>query len=264
MSKLFQLQSYITYWLDQVDERSLHSPFFYDLYTNVIQKKESSSLGESLIEALRARLLQTDMIIEVEDFGSGAVLKSNKRNVKDIARTSLSPQHYSSLYARLIERFKCKTIVELGTSLGINTLYLAGPPGVTVYTFEGSPKIASIAKSTFDFAGATNIRLIEGNIKATLGSFAGSAPKLDFIFIDAHHELSATLDYFNVLLPRVHHGTLILVDDIHYNPGMSEAWSTLKRHPLVYGSIDLFRVGILLFDPSLNKQHVVLQFRTLN
>ena len=259
MGKFFQLRSDITYWLDEVDERSLHSPFYYDLYTKVINTNEAV-VDENKLEQLRSKLLTTDLMIDVDDHGSGAVLPNGKRNVRDIARTSLSPAKFSSLYTRLISHFKIKTIVELGTSLGINASYLASVPGTSVTTFEGSRAIASVAKSTIEFAALSNVTIIEGPSQITLPDYVGRAPKLDFVFMDAHHEYKPTLQYFSLLLTRLHAGSIMLIDDIHYSAGMEAAWKELKAHPLVYGSIDLYRVGILLFDPSLNKQHVVLQF----
>ena len=44
------------------------------------------------------------------------------------------------------------------------------------------------------------------------------------------------------------------------SPEMEKAWNELSRHPLVYGSVDLFRCGILFFEPALNKQHFVWAF----
>jgi hypothetical protein len=58
---------------------------------------------------------------------------------------------------------------------------------------------------------------------------------------------------------KVHPNSIIIIDDIHYSPEMAAAWKVIKNHRLVYASADLFRCGIVFFDPSLNKQHVILQ-----
>jgi predicted O-methyltransferase YrrM len=259
MNRFHQIRSYLTYWLDQIDERSLHSPFFFDLYQDVIKK--SSGLPEyAAIEVLRKKLSQSTDEIEVLDLGSGSMLPPGKRRVGAIARTSLSQKKYSQLYAALIRRFGCRNIIELGTSLGINSLYLSCTAGSTVTTFEGAPAIASYAQSTLEFAGRTNVKIIEGDIAITLPRFLASSAKIDFAFIDANHRYEPTLQYFRTILPGTHTQSLILVDDIHYSPEMEHAWQDLKRYPTVYGSADLYKVGILFFDPSLNKQDVVLQF----
>lgn len=197
----------------------------------------------------------------MQDHGAGSIhLNDGDRKVCDIAQTSLSPKKYSLLYYRICQHIQARRIVELGTSFGINALYLAQTPGSTVTTFEGTPSIADMARSTFEFAAVKNIRLIEGNITKTLPEFLFQAPKSDFVFIDANHRYEPTRQYFEWFLRNIHSRSMIVVDDIHRSEEMETAWKEIKNHNLVYGSIDIFRCGIVFFDPSLNKQHVVLQY----
>jgi len=261
VSKFYQLKSYFSYWLDAIDEHSLHSPFLFDLYTKVIQI-ESEGILE--IEKLRASLLKTQSEIIVEDLGVGSEhFKNSKRAINDIASTSLSDVKFSLLYLRIAQHIDAKNIIELGTSLGINTLYLAQKKNAKVFTFEGSESIAEVAQDTFEFASAKNIELIKGNIDSTLYSNLSRMPKADLVFMDANHQYAPTLKYFEWLLMKIHHKSIIILDDIHSSPGMEKAWKEICKHDLVYVSIDLYRCGILFFDPSLNKQHVVLQFKIL-
>ena len=261
MSKLFQLKTYFNYWLDAVDEHSLHSPFLFDLYTKVI-KVESEGIVE--IEKLRADLLKTQREILVEDLGAGSRhFNNSKRAINEIADTSLSDLRFSLLYLRIAKYIDAKSIVELGTSLGINTLYLAQKKEAKVFTFEGSDAVAEIAQDTFEFASAKNIELIKGNIDTTLYSNLSRMPKIDLVFMDANHQYKPTIKYFEHLLDKIHHKSILILDDIHSSPEMEKAWRELRNHELVYTSIDLYRCGILFFDPSLNKQHVVLQFKML-
>lgn len=260
MITAFQIRSFISYWLDSVDSHSLHSPFFYDFYEKVIKSKVSHH-NYSVQEGLRRKLLENEMEINVTDLGAGSAHFNGKlRKVKDIARVSLSSPKFSQLYARISAHFHFKSIIELGTSLGINTLYLATEANATVTTFEGSPEIAEIAKDTFSFAEANNIRLIQGNIEKSLPQFLTPLKKIDFVFMDANHRYAPTVQYFKLLLTKIDVSSVIIIDDIHYSPEMEKAWNEIKNHPIVYGSVDLYRIGILFFDPSLNKQHVVLQF----
>jgi predicted O-methyltransferase YrrM len=262
VADFFQVKTYLHYWLDAVNEHSLHSPFLYDLYTKVIDVEPVPDLE---IEKLRFDLLKTHREIVVEDLGAKSKhFTDSKRKISDIAETSLSSIRFSSLYQRLTEYAEAKTVVELGTSFGLNTLYLAKRNGVKVYTFEGSDSIAEVSENTFEFAGAKNIELIKGNINSTLYSTLSRIPKVDVAFIDANHQYDATKKYFELLLAKVHHKSLMIIDDIHGNPGMNKAWKEICKHELVYVSLDLYRCGILFFDPSLNKQHVVLQVKILD
>ncbi|MFZ6010568.1 MAG: O-methyltransferase [Bacteroidota bacterium] len=258
-NKIFQAKSYFNYWLDAVDEHSLHSPFFFDFYTQVVKAKNGIREAAS-IETLRQKLLQDQGSIEVVDLGAGGSGTLQKKSIADIAKRTLSRPDFSSLYARMISYFNAKTILELGTAFGINTLYLAHRKDTSVTTFEGSPEIANTARSTFEFAGAKNIDLIVGNLDTTLSSYLQSIRKVDFVFIDANHRFYPTLKYADLIFAKVHSGSVLVIDDIHYSREMALAWEKIRGHKLVYGSADLFRCGIAFFDPSLNKQHVVLQF----
>ncbi len=257
MATFHQLKSYLHYWFLNVDEHSLHSPFFYDFYTKVL-----SAPTEPLVvaETLRLNLLTSKLVVTVNDLGAGAVLNSPTRSVKDIARSSLSTQQFSALYARTIEHFQCKHILELGTSLGINTLYLAHATGVTVTSFEGASTLAEIAKDTFKFSDVSNIRVLEGDIATTLPLYLNKAPKIDFAFVDANHRYAAVIRNFELLLKASHDKTILVFDDIHMDAGMEKAWGEIKSHELVYATADLFRCGFVFLDPSLNRQHWILRF----
>jgi len=254
---LFRIKSFLSYWLEAIDEHSLHSPFFYDLYTTQIKKRAAKEQFAE-IETLRTKLLQDERIISVKDPGSKAHRKS-QRKISTIARTSLSTPQFSSMFCRIVHYFKATCVVELGTSFGINTLYLAEKPDASVTTFEGATAIADIAALTFEFAGKKNINLIVGNIDHTLPAFLQRIRRVDFAFIDANHRYEPTIRYFEWLLKKVHDKSVLIMDDIHYSPEMERAWKVIQNHRLVYGSADLYRCGIVFFDPSLNKQHVILQ-----
>jgi predicted O-methyltransferase YrrM len=139
-------------------------------------------------------------------------------------------------------------------------LYLAQKNDARVTTFEGVPEIADIAKLTFEFSEASNIQMIQGNIDSTLPAYLQSIRKVDLIFMDANHRYQPTLNYFERLIPKITETSILIIDDIHYSAGMEKAWEQIKKHKIVYGSADLYRCGILFFDPSLNKQHVILQY----
>jgi predicted O-methyltransferase YrrM len=151
-------------------------------------------------------------------------------------------------------------VLELGTSLGINTLYLAQKKDAQITTFEGAEEIADIAAFNFEFLDAKNIKLVTGNLQQTLPQWASMNNKVDFAFIDANHRYEPTLRYTELLISKTHSQSILVIDDIHRSADMEGAWHELSRHPLVYVSVDLFRCGILFFDPSLTKQKVVLHF----
>jgi predicted O-methyltransferase YrrM len=257
----FQLRSFFTYFLDNVDEHSLHSPFFFKFYTQVLKTQlQSERIGR--LESYRKKLLQDDRSIMVEDLGAGsAYFKSNSsRKVSDIARTSLSPRKFSNLYSRIIEEYDYKNVIELGTSLGLNSLYLGLSAATHVKTFEGSQSVATIAEELFSFADSQNVKLVRGNIDLTLPIELSETDVLDFALIDANHRYAPTLSYFDMLASKVSSKGMVVLDDIHGSQQMERAWKAIQEDNRVHATADLYRCGLIFFDPSFDKQHVVLRF----
>lgn len=256
--KLQPIRSYLSHWLNQVDEHSIHSPFFFDFYKNVI-KKSRKATSNNKIEEIRGSLLNNNSNIEIEDLGAGSRHStSTTKSIAEVAKNSLSPEALSKLYQHIVHYNDARYIVELGTSMGLNTLYLAEKSDARVFTFEGSKSLANIALTHFELFEKKNIQLIEGNIDNTLTEFLQNTEKINFALLDANHRYEPTLRYFNLLVRRFNDKSILVVDDIHWSEEMEKAWKELYQHKLVYGSIDLFRCGILFFDPALNKQHFVL------
>ena len=153
-----------------------------------------------------------------------------------------------------------QTIFELGTSLGINTLYLAKAwTQGKVTTFEGCPETLKIAQQNFEKLKA-NIHTVEGNIDETLPEELKKHDKVDFVFFDANHRKSATLKYFHACLEKVDENTVFVFDDIYWTKDMGEAWDEIKNHHEVMLSIDLFDLGLVFFRKNQPKQHFLLRF----
>ncbi len=216
--------------------------------------------GADEIEAVRSKLLNNPFPIEVTNLGSVAPPPSGKEKLSDIATKSLTPAKTAQLYARIVKHFKPETIIELGTSLGITTLYLALRNEVQVVTLEGNKAVADIAITNFEFFDKKNILVVHGNIDKTLKEALFNIRKVDFALIDANHRYEPTMRYFEWISKRVKENSIVIIDDIYRSAEMAKAWKEISRHELVYGSIDLFRCGILFFEPSLGKQHFVWEF----
>jgi predicted O-methyltransferase YrrM len=152
--------------------------------------------------------------------------------------------------------------VELGTSLGITTCYMAkGNEKATVYTCEGSAAIAAIAKSSFAGQQAKNIELAEGDFARTLQPLLNKIGKIDFAFVDGNHRKEPTIEYFNKLLNHSTPSTILIFDDIHWSADMEAAWKEIQGHPAVTLTIDLFFIGLVFINPDFKvKQHFVIRF----
>jgi len=255
----FLIKEWIVYFHKRNDEHALHSPFFYELYTKLI--KHPPTHFDDRIEGLRTKFMQSEDIVEFNDYGAGStVTKSRFRKISEIAKSSSSGKKFSSLLYSIIELYGFEHILELGTSLGLNAAYMGKSSHVKqCITFEGDSTVAQIAKD--HLAHQSNTEVIVGNIDKTLPDFLKQCNnQLDLMYIDANHTFEATQKYVKWLLPHCHKRSMIIIDDIHWSKGMKQAWNSLKYLPLVTASMDIFDAGFLFLNPDLKDQHHILNF----
>jgi predicted O-methyltransferase YrrM len=263
-SHLQLAKKFIHYYLTASNGKGhgIHSPFVFDFVKNVLNDKKEYESYHS-IEAIRKELLHDKRIIEVEDFGAGSLAVPNrKKRVSDITRSFLKSKKLAQLLFRIIKYYQSATIIELGTSLGVTTLYLAtANKNSEVFTLEGSKNIAKIAEDNFKKAGIDNVKLIQGNFDDTLVSALIQMKKIDLAYIDGNHRKLPTLKYFQQLLQNSSEHSIFIFDDIHWSAEMEEAWKEIRQHKAVTLTIDLFFIGIIFFKKDFKmKQHFVIRF----
>jgi len=247
----------------------IHSPFLFNLADQCIFSKEVSA-DFDFLEQKRKELRADLTEINVLDCGQGSkrfVRRSGSassrycRSVASIARNSLQTPAMCHLLWRLAQYFTPKTILEVGTSLGITTSYLArAAPEAKIITLEGCPQTASRAKVLFDECGATNVDLHIGLFECTLPKVLKQLVQVDMVYLDGDHGYQAVMQNFNTILDHIHQGSVLIVDDIRWSKGMKKAWRQMAAHPKVTLAVDLFKSGILFFNPGLSKEIVPVGF----
>lgn len=239
----------------------IHSPFVYKFVTEVMRSKEKKPAFTE-IEELRKELRRSEKILHYNDPGAGSVkLRGKNRKIANIAKTASVSGKYGRLLYRIVEEFKPKTILEIGTALGMSTLYLAkANEKAVVYTLEGAESLADVARENFDKMKVQNVKLIPGLFETTLPGILDEINGPDLVFFDGNHTKNATLDYFYQCLERVGDQTIFIFDDIHWSGGMEEAWERIKMEDKVRVTIDLFRVGLVFFRKGLYRQNFTIRY----
>ena len=256
---------YIIYWLSASNGKGhgIHSPFVYDLVTLVFNDNKNKYHCYAPIEALRKQLLKSRQELQITDLGAGSrIADSSIRTIGSIAGSALKPAKYGQLLFRLANYMQAQTILEVGTSLGITTAYLAGSSSrANVFTMEGVPDIVKTAQQHFTRLGLKNIRLIAGNFDETLPQTLPEMGAIDLAYLDGNHRLEPTLRYFEQIFPFLHAKSLVIFDDIHWSAEMEQAWEAIKADPRVKLTIDLFFIGLVFFDDGFKQpQHFTIRF----
>lgn len=261
MQKLKLLLRYLEYQRQSKSKFDIHPPFLFDLVTQVFEDKKTYP-EYSIVEDLKKELIASKKTIPVTDFGAGSSVDSGlERSVSSITKNSSKPVKYGRLLFRLARYFNSTNILELGTSVGLSTSYLAlGNPKAKTITIEGCPNISALAANNFKKAGIDNIQLITGNFDQMLPDVLTSLPQVDFVFIDGNHRREPTIKYFEQCLEKAVNDTCIIFDDIHWSEEMEEAWNNIIQRDAVTLSIDIFFMGMVFFKKELTKQHFTVRF----
>ncbi|HUS85905.1 MAG TPA: class I SAM-dependent methyltransferase [Bacteroidales bacterium] len=259
----FHASRAIEYFLTSGHRRGhrIYSPFIFNTVTGIIQNKTAPEIVNK-VEEIRSELKKDKRIIQMSDLGAGSLKGKNYfKGISDIVRYSSVSRKYGSLLSRFASTINGRPIIELGTSLGISTLYLAlGAPGSVVHTVEGCKNISEMAGETFQRAGTKNVRQYQGSFDEQLAKMISKISGPGLIFIDGDHRKESLLRYFSLLLGNAGKDTIIILDDIHLTPGMERGWREIKNSSEVSVSVDILRMGILFFIEDIAKQDVTIRY----
>lgn len=228
----------------------------YTLNTQILPKQIHFTEFDQ-IESVREALLADKRIIEVQDLGAGSRTGApSSRQVSSIAKNALAPAHQAQALFKLVSHFQPESILELGTSLGITTSYLAkAAPKAHISTIEGSPNIAQIARSTFQSLELSHIDSVIGSFDEVLDRILNKRKTWDFIYIDGNHRFEATMHYLQMIRPFLHENSIVILDDIYWSDEMTQAWKAACNREEYTLFLDYFHFGILFCMPRMQREY---------
>ncbi|MEP1094296.1 MAG: hypothetical protein ABJG78_04265 [Cyclobacteriaceae bacterium] len=253
-SQFFTLASYLNYRIKAVGAHSIHSPFVYKLVTQIIKRASTFRIPE--IEAARKRFKSNHEIIDVIDFKANSSLR---KPISSVAKSSLSTAKFSAFMHLLTNELDIDTVLETGTSLGVNTLYLSRSSAKKIVTMEASSIISEIAKKEFASLDAGKIILESGDITKTFEP-AIIRHEPDLIFLDADHRSSVLKRQIEQLMKLPKQVKCIVIHDIYWSKDMRDTWNELVSDSRFELSIDIFQAGLLFPHKDIEKQHFTLRF----
>ena len=194
--------------------------------------------------------------------GAGSrVDRSAGRTVGSFVRGSSVSPRYGALLYRITRWFRPDMVLELGTGLGVSTLYLAsGSPSVPLHSFEGHTERAAFAASLVCRCGLEQVSIHWGPLDRKLEEFLPRLSGRFVAFIDANHRYEPVVRYVRMILSRAGTDGVILMDDIYWSDEMERAWKEVLSWPEVRMSVDLFHLGILFLRKDLQKIHLKINF----
>jgi predicted O-methyltransferase YrrM len=143
---------------------------------------------------------------------------------------ALHPDSGRFLYVLALAK-QAKSIVEVGTSHGYSTLWLAAAAkanGGKVVTCDRNGERLAAARRNFADAGLADvIEIVEGDARETL---RGRTQPVDLLFIDSEKSLYET--FFDVVYQRLTRGGLVVADNaLSHRDELEDYISYVENHP---------------------------------
>jgi len=216
----------------------IHSPYLFEFVNKVLFNARATEAPEAIMKEHRKL----------------------RAAVAFVRRSSVSMKYGFLLY-RITAWFQPEMIIELGTGMGISTLYLSGgSPETPLHSIERHRERAHQASLLTERCCPGPVSIHHGEMEDELELIKPLIPERFVAFVDGNHHYEPTLEYLRILMDRAGDESLIIMDDIYWSRGMQRAWKEVVTWPEVKVSIDLFHFGILLLRKDLLKTIIKIKF----
>jgi predicted O-methyltransferase YrrM len=216
----------------------IHSPYLFEFVNGVLFNSKKYEIPEAILDEHR-----------------------KLRSKSTFAKKSSVNLKYGKLLFRISRWFRPEKIIELGTGLGISTMYLSsGSPDTILHSIEADRERAALAAQLLCRCSLGPVSIHWGDMDVKLEHLLPLIPPRFVAFLDGNHHYEPTLDYVRKILDRAGDESIIVIHDIYWSKGMNRAWKEIISWPGVQVSIDLFHMGILLLRKDINKKGIAIKF----
>lgn len=233
MNQTYSIKERIKYILKSGHKKGygIHSPYIFNLLNDVIYEKN-----------------QYYCYSEIQN---KQLFSSNEtNNTKHIQLTH-----------RLAIHNKAKTIIEIGTQSGLQTIYLSKTNSkAKIYTIEEQHTAAQTAQTNFQHYNTQNIQLIEGPTNTKLPKLLETIDKIDLLCLNNTQTPSAIIKYYNMAKTKKTNNSIFVIYNPHQTKIINNAWTEITTDPEANITLDLYKIGIVIFQTEIPKQNYTIRY----
>jgi hypothetical protein len=222
----------------------VHSPFVYDLITRVISEKRPYYFFREM-NILRRQLLHAKTPVEWR--GGRTTLGRAVRKYGISAKKG-------ELMFRITNRYGCRTMLAIGSTLGLAPMYLTGyAEGLRCVVLEREAGFAAVANRLI--TADSPVSVCTGSSYDTMlpGALSGLG-RVDFLFMSGQVEAAMLILLFERCVAYMHGETICMIDAIRTSAARYQCWRMLCSHPAATVSMDLYTCGMIFLRPGLPRR----------
>ena len=235
-----------------------------DASASVLGKRfeQAELMWQERIESLRSELLTCERSMSVVDYsapkseGGGADGGAYGRRMTTVAKACRASRGGpgAMLLLRLIRCLQPTQCIELGTNIGISAAYQGVGLELNdcgrLVSLEGDETKAKLAEEHWARLGLDRLSVVVGRFQDTLDGVLQGVGKVDFAFVDGHHDGDATVEYFQQIAAYASPGAVIVLDDTRWSESMVRGWSQIRTRKGLSLTVDYGRFGLCVVGHS--------------
>ena len=246
------------WWIFKKGGFGVHSPFVFDLITKVIEEKlPYYRYGD--IELVYKDFLYREELIDRQDpqQSSGIV----QCPISDVVMKYATRKEVGELLFRLANFYKVHQTVQIGSGSGFSTLYLTSyAKDVHSFVLEKECWLAHVAKEVHEKGARAPVDLLTGEYLPLMQKLTEEKIQADLIYFEAREDHIHYPELLDEALKMVHDRSVMVFEGIRADGMMKAFWAKASEAEGVTVALDLWSVGILLFDSHLHKHYYKVYF----
>ena len=227
------LTNYLKYYFKAKTKYQIHSPFVFDLVENVLEDTRYYYYFDA-IEHYRKTLNQSAATIKDRETGTTI-------SIKQIAQKKIVSEKIGQFLFRLVNHYQPKNGLEIGTSLGLTTLYQGTPSkSFSLTSFEANAALAQFTQQQLIKMGLTQVVIHSGVTNKQVLKKIGSLTQLDYVLLNELVPIT-TID---LMLQKCTTNAVLIINKPYSTIVKTDHWQWLKQNATIPLTIDLYDLGI--------------------
>jgi len=246
IAQVTRIFDYFGYVFGSTDLHGIHSPFVYNLASQVLYHKLEKRIES--VEFQRTQMLKS----------KGHIFN---QNLAEFTNTYTLPAKHAFALSRLVAHLNIQRITEYGKTTGIETNYVLTNPLLEskipvdyryVFTGENHVKVKTNEKWLKNYEDETK------NIDWSQPFPIQNDWDLHIVYLSEQSD--EIYEVWDSIKSKLHNHSIVVIANIRYSDDHYLKWKQLTHDPAVRVDIDLFRMGFLFFRKEQPKESFLLRY----
>lgn len=246
LSRVTRIVDYIGYLFGSTDLHGIHSPFVYNLASEVLYHKIEKRIES--VEFQRTQMLKSKGLIF-------------SKSLAEFTDTFTLPAKHAFALSRLVAYLNIQNVFEYGQTNGIETNYILNYPLLESkipvnyrYLFKGENPVKIKTNEQWLKNYGDETRQIDWSQPFAIDN------NWDLHILYLSERADEIYDIWDSIKPKLHNNSIVVITNIRHTDDHYLKWKQLTNDSSVSVDIDIFRFGCLFFRKEQPKESFLLRY----